>query len=625
MSGKPELYFEESIVSVDGEQDLDYLEVPASRRAFSLVVGAICLVVGAVVIAVFNANVLGRDAYAARAEGNVNREIYIPAYRGVITDRFGTVIAKNASAFSVFLDLPLLFKNPGEIEGTILKLSGILGMSLDELRVLLKDADVARGAAVAVARNITPEEAIQIKGLNAPAVRVADDYIREYSDAPVFAHIIGYTGADASRGSVIGLTGIEGFYDSVLRGEEGRGVAYRDAKGNVFEEKQVSEPKAGREFKLTVDADLQRYFFNRLASQLTYLGRTAAVGLAMDPRSGEILSLVSIPSFDSGMFSDRKKSEERLRLLKDPTHPLFNRAISGIYSPGSSIKPLLALAALKEGIVIPTSEVFSNGFIEIPNPYYPDKPSRFLDWRPQGWVDFHSALARSSNIFFYTVGGGLPGKDITPTRNLPVLEGLGIKRLKEYWRFFRFGERTGVDLASENAGFLPDPEEKERRMGEPWRLGDAYNVSIGQGDLLVTPLQLLNLVASIGVGGKMYRPYLRLESSPELALDYSKEFASELREVQRGLQDAVGKPYGTAFVMNDLPVRVAGKTGSAQIESNKKVNAFFVGYAPAESPEFAILVLIENAREGSLNAIPVAKDVFQWYYDHRMDRGIRDR
>ena len=302
--------------------------------------------------------------------------------------------------------------------------------------------------------------------------------------------------------------------------------------------------------------------------------------------------------------------------VNDKIHkPLFNRAVSGAYNPGSTIKALVALAALHEQVITPTTTVYSAGYIDVPNPYVPDKPSRFVEFNMHqyGWVDVRSALAKSSNIFFYTVGGGFGG-----------ITGLGLDRLHHYWEKFGLGQKTRIGLEPEAAGMLPTAEEKEARTRQPWRLGDTFNVAIGQGDLLVSPLQLINLYASIANNGVMYQPRLIRSInnegilSPQVTLDYH-DWRVELEEVQAGLRDGVAKSYGTSYTLDDLPFHAAAKTGSAQIKNNTETNAFFVGYAPYEDPRIVVSVLIENAQTGSLNAVPIAKDVLDWYYQHRLN------
>ena len=393
---------------------------------------------------------------------------------------------------------------------------------------------------------------------------------------------------------------------------------YRTAKGEVLDEKLLEAPVDGNNLYTTIDADLQEYFYGRLTGALRSLGRNIGVGIAMNPQTGEVLALINEPSYDNNIFTDLSKKKERSDILSAQFQPLFNRAISGIYTPGSVVKPMVALAALKEGVITPETKVFSAGFIEIPNPYNPDQPSRFVDWKPHGLVDVRSAIARSSNIFFYAAGGGW--QDV---------KGLGVEKLKEYWKIFGFGEKTGIDTEGESIGFLPDPEEKEIRTKDIWRIGDTYNVSIGQGDLQVTPIQILAQISAIANGGDWYRPYLvsaagdetatTTINEPEITRNFS-DFYPYIDEVREGMKDTVQMPYGTAHMLSDLPFESAGKTGSSQVANNARTNAFFVAYAPAEDPQIAILVLVENALEGSLNAVPIGKDVLNWYYENRLVR-----
>ncbi|PIR38517.1 MAG: hypothetical protein COV34_00900, partial [Candidatus Zambryskibacteria bacterium CG10_big_fil_rev_8_21_14_0_10_42_12] len=277
-------------------------------------------------------------------------------------------------------------------------------------------------------RDIDSAEAIAIKGLNIDDMQVVDDYRRLYPDGPVFSHLIGYTGIEKGN-SIVGKAGLELQYEDRIRGEDGKYVFYQDARGEVLGSKLVSAPKPSEELKTTIDADLQRYFYQSLKSTLDSSGRTSGIGIALDPRNGEVLALVGFPTFDNNVFVDSSKSGERSEILNDYSRPLFNRMISGVYSPGSTIKPLVALAALREGVANTETKIFSSGVLSIPNPYNPDLPSNFLDWKAHGWVSVFSALARSSNIYFYAVGGGLPAsvrsaEDLT--RGQFSIDGLGI-------------------------------------------------------------------------------------------------------------------------------------------------------------------------------------------------------
>lgn len=604
MSFQEDFFIEESIDTLS-RGDLDALELPLSRRTFLLIILAAVILGGIVFGRTWFLNRTRGNFYVVRAEANVGKEILSPSARGIVYDRFGEPLVENIPTFSVSVKL-----------NDVWKVAEALNISESDLQSQLKDFNLENNSALLIARDISPEKVVLLKSLNLEGVEFINDYKRNYFDGPAFAHVIGYTGPGKAN-EIIGKTGLEAAYDAELRGIDGKSIAYRNAVGEKIDTKLVTHAENGNDLHTTIDAALQKYVYRRLVEQLAMLGRKAGVGIALDPRNGEVLALVSLPSFDNNAFNDSAKNEERVQLLRSASQPLFNRAISGAYSPGSVIKPVVAVAGLAEGVVTPQSKVFSKGYIEIPNPYNPENPSRFLDWKAHGWVDVYSALARSSNIYFYAVGGGFEN-----------IQGLGIQRLKEYWQKFGLGQKTGIDLESENEGSLPDPEQKEKKKNDIWRIGDTYNVTIGQGDLLVTPIQMLSQVASIANGGYFYRPFIvqkvtnmaeaeQARNQPEVLLDNSS-LEPYLKEARQGMIDAVEKSYGTAYMLNSLPIRAAGKTGSAQISNNTKTNAFFIGYEPAEKPEIAILILIEDAKEGSLNAVPVGKDILEWYYYNRL-------
>ncbi|MEZ4156567.1 MAG: penicillin-binding transpeptidase domain-containing protein [Candidatus Paceibacterota bacterium] len=594
-----------------------YVEHPIGEKVFLSMLLVCLLVVLSVFGRVFFLNVLERKAFTARAEGNANKEIAIPAFRGLITDRYGEILAKNAETFSVFINLSEALKKEGRVDEILSEVSKLLGLEKSKLRQKIDKANLNISSVVALQRNISTEQAIQLKGLAIEEVLVLNDYRREYIDGPVFSHVIGYTGAAEEGNDIVGKTGLEKEYEKFLAGEEGVSIQYKDAHGNTIEQFLAKSPVSGKTLQTTIDAGLQRYFHQRLEEGLQVLERDSGVGIALNPQTGEVLSLISFPDYDNNVFVTPERSSEITEYFTDQRRPLFNRAVSGEYNPASTIKILMGLAALHEGVADDVFGVESKGYIEIPNPYYPENPSRFVDWKAHGWVNIRSALARSSNIYFYVVGGGF--QDIV---------GLGINNINKYWKFFKFDQKTGIDLAFEEDGFLPNPEEKEARTGQPWRIGDTYNVSIGQGDLSVTPIQLLRFVASVAAKGLMYKPYIAdsvtnthdeviYKATPEKVLDYS-DWTFELTEVRAGMEHAVTKDYGAAHLLGNLEVEAAGKTGSAQISNNTKTNAFFVGYAPRENPEIAILILVENAREGSSNTIPIARDVLDWYYKNRI-------
>lgn len=630
MPKKPEIFLEEAVFDDLSRHQCSSLELPLSKGVFQAVLLFAGLVVALAVFRVFGLGVAKGSFYKDRAIDNISEGEILPAERGIIFDRFGRPLVKNIPSFRLVLRVSELFKLAGEEQDSqIREISKIANVPFEEIKSILGEIDLEKENSFVVADNLSVEQVALVKSLNWPAFKVENSFKRQYEYPEQFAHLLGYVGM-ASRenlkenpsllfNDLVGKAGLESYYDGVLRGKNGKNISYSNAKNEVIEERFAVDPQSGRNLTLSVDAEFQKYFYQRLEAALRELGRSSGAGLAINPQNGEVLALVSLPSFNSNKLTKE--------MFSDPEKPLFNRVVSGVYNPGSTIKPLVAFASLSEKLVSPLKEIFSAGFIEIPNPYFPDKPSRFVDWKPHGWVNMYSALARSSNVYFYEVGGGF--QDV---------KGLGIAKLNEYWGKFGLGEKTNIDLPAEKSGFLPDPEEKEKRTGVIWRLGDTYNVSIGQGDLAVTPLELLNYISSIASGGKFYRPMVVQKISDgkgSASEDKKPEIIREISggeeyfmEVRKGMLEATKKSYGTAHLLGDLPLAVAAKTGSAQILQNTKVNAFFVGYAPASveawadkpagNPQIAILVLVEDAREGSSNTVPVAKDVLKWYYENRI-------
>ncbi len=622
MNRNSELHVEEIFLDGGGAREAPYAPFPASRGAFLVVFAAAALLSVGVLGKVGFLNMVRGAFYEARAAANVSREINLPSYRAVILDRYGEVLAENVSSASVFLNVPTLLSLAPERRASLgFQISEILGLPQADFDQLIEKTDFARTNWVPLARDVNADEVIAVKGLNDASIQVVDDYRRTYPGGAAFAHVIGYTGVGEGN-SVVGKSGIEVEYDREIRGKDGQYVFFEDASGGVVGNRVVSPPEPSEPFATTIDAEFQRFFYDRLTEGLAALGREAGVGIALNPKTGEVLALVSAPSFDPNAFVDRGRTSERTQILRDPSERLFNRAISGAYSPGSTIKPLVALAALREGIVNPGTAIFSDGALEVPNPYFPDQPSVFLDWKAHGWVNLASAIARSSNIYFYLTGGGIPKGLQASDLVLGSFDraGLGADRLMDYARRLGFGGKTGIDLPAEGESFLPTPGMREAGSGNQWRIGDTYNVSIGQGDLSVTPIQLVSFMAGLGSGGVVHRPFIRMGKAVSDIADFS-EWRDEIAAVQRGLEEAVADPSGSSNMLSTLPIAVAGKTGTPQIANKRRVNAFFTGYGPVENPELAILVAVENAREGSLNALPIARDVFRWYYEHRITSG----
>ena len=613
---RTEIIFEESL-SDDWSGDLETIEVPLNNKPLFYVAVVISILALAVTLRILFLGWIRADFYNQRVDVNLGKREIVIAPRGLISDRFGEVLADNTSVFSAYLAPQEYIRHP-ELQFTTKSLAqNVLDIPDDQFEEVIAGRDLEKYAEpIPLLVDLTPGQVVALKEANLSTLLVQNGYRRNYPDGKFFSSVLGYVGlttpADLTRNSslgyqdFVGKTGLELQYDERLRGESGLKIKIRDARGNVLEEQEKTKPVIGKTLRLTIDGDLQKYFYETMNAALNSLGRTSGVALAMNPQTGEVLAMINFPVFDNNIFSSAGKKSEVKEVLSSESKPLFSRIVSGAYSPGSTIKPLVAVAALKEEVVTPVQSIFSPGYLDIPNPYNPDQPTRFPDWRYQGYVDVYSAIAQSSNVYFYEVGGGFGD-----------IKGLGISRLKEWWQKFGLGKKTGIDLPGEVEGFLPDADWKERSSGRVWRLGDTYNVSIGQGDLLTSPIQLLNYISAIANGGTIRKPILANDSQSEVLIDLTY-LAPEIKEVQKGMRQTVVSGMGTAHLLNDLPFQVAAKTGSAQIKNNTQENAFFVGYAPYENPQIAILVLVENARLGSLNAVPIGKEVLNWYYENRM-------
>jgi len=640
-----DIAFEDSL-SDDWSRDIKIAEVPIGNKPLLYLGAAVLIIALAVAGQILYLNVIKGGYYEARAADNVADENATPAPRGEIIDKEGDVLAEDKAAFAAILNARTYLNGDAALQSsTIAAAQTILGISPDEFNTLIAQASADDFATpIILNEDVTQNELVNLQALSLPTIEIQNDFARNYPDGPMFSSVVGYTGrptaADLkndqslSTTDFIGKTGIEAYYDSTLRGVPGVNVEYKNAFGKSLGAGAQSAAKIGDTVQLTIDGGLQKELYDALSSELAVLGRTIGLGLAINPQNGQILALVNLPGYDNNIFSNLGASSsaaEIKSLLTSPDDPLFNNAVAGNFNPGSTIKPLDAVAGLKEGVIDPSREIFSPGYLLVPNPYNSSTPTRYADWQYQGNVDLANALAQSSDVYFYLVGGGSPVS--TPMLNSSLdygITGLGITKLNQWWQTFGLGKPTGVDLPGEASGFLPTPAWKQSKMGTSWLLGDTYNVSIGQGDLLLTPLQLLSYIDAIANGGEIYRPYLDASSTPKVNEDLTS-LLPEIQDVQLGMWDGVAAPRGTSHTLSDLPFPVCAKTGSAQVHDNSQENALFVGYAPCglpsnasssaaynQKPQIALLILIENSKQGSLNAVPIAKQVLNWYYGNRL-------
>lgn len=560
------------------------------------------------------------ESFREIAEGNRIRIQTIKAPRGVMYDREGTLLLRNVPNFVLSLTPADLPEGDLERQQIIDKIATILGIFPEEINQMLEEAPPFSYEPIEIQEHIEYKKALllqtQIRILGGVNLDIKDS--REYLASDSTAHLIGYTGKITEEGlelseneaylltDIIGKTGLEYYYEDILRGVDGKKRIEVDSLGK--EKKVVASQKSesGKNLTLTVNLELQKILNENLKQVVDRTGSPGGAAVAIDPRNGEVLALISAPNYDNNKFVKGITPEEFQNLVNDPARPLFTRAISGQYPSGSTIKPVIAAAALEEEIITPTTTVLSTGGIKA-------GPNFFPDWKAggHGLTDVRKAIAESVNTFFYTIGGGF--EDFT---------GLGVDRINEYARQFGLGEPLGLDLPGEASGFLPTKQWKESAKKERWYLGDTYHLAIGQGDILVTPLQVASFTATIANGGILYQPHLaksiydpnndqKIMINPTNIRENFIQ-SSYLKVVREGLRQAVTS--GSAAALASLPVPAAGKTGTAQFGEGEKTHAWFTGFAPYESPEIVIAVIVEEGGEGHLAALPVAKKGLEWYF-----------
>ncbi len=630
MKKKPDIPFEDSL-NDDWGHDLDMVEVPLGGRPLVVLAAVVALIALVVLGRVVYLNWSGGAYYAARAIDNASQSQATPAPRGIIYDAEGDPLVENKAVFDAVLNAHLFISDPAGQSSTLAEVQSILGIPSSTVWSLLNQSEAQDfSTPVTLAQDISQSQLVNIQALGSSTIQIQSDFERYYPNGPVFSSVVGYVGRVSqsdlagdpklTADDFVGKTGIEEEYDTALQGTPGVSVKFTDASGKVLGEEQQSASAIGGSVRLTIDGALQTEVYDAIQQELAVLGRPVGVGLAIDPQTGAVLSLVNLPGYDNNAFmSPASNTAEIENDLTSPLKPLFNRIVSGQYQPGSTIKPLDAVAALKDGIITPDRQLYSPGYLMVPNPYNSSTPTRYADWEPHGYINLAAALAQSSDVYFYIVGGGSP-EYTTPPLNNSVdygITGLGPAQLYNWWSTFQLGKPTGIDLPGEAPGFLPTPAWWSTISTRPWSLGDTYNVSIGQGSLAVTPIQLLSYIDAIANGGKIYKPFLNASSTPSVSADLTS-LLPQIQQVQQGMLETVADPRGTAYTMNGLPAQACAKTGSAQVQNNQEENALFVGYFPCVNPKIALLILIENSKQGSLNAVPIAKNIFDWYYYQRM-------
>ncbi|KKQ80505.1 MAG: Penicillin-binding protein 2 [Parcubacteria group bacterium GW2011_GWC2_38_7] len=627
-------WVEESFVNFSEDElvstNKNYLGTVLSTKR--IIIFWLCLMLGVLLLLTraLQLQVVKGSYYRSVAEKNRIRVFDLPAPRGIIYDVNNIALVRNVPTFSLYIvpnDLMSSEKNKDETLAWLNKNLQI-NSDNDNLKKLFslskKQKEYFEPALVQEGLEYELALKMQIESANYHGATIAIQSRREYLNrnggSMLFslAHILGYQGkinqaeyeARQDDGYLfndyIGKTGLEESLEKVLRGVYGKEQVEVDSSGKAIKILAEEEVKKGDNVILNIDIQMQRKLESIIQSYLNKYNKKKAAAIILDPQTGAVKSLLSLPGYDNNIFSKGIKEKEYSLLLEDKNNPLFNRVISGEYPSGSVIKPVMAASALEEGIINKSTSFLSVGGIRIGQWFFPD-------WQAggHGTTDVKKAIAQSVNTFFYIIGGGYGDQP-----------GLGVYKIKEYLEKFGLNKVSGIELPNEQTGFLPTPEWKEETKNEAWYIGDTYHLSIGQGDLLVTPLQIANYTAVFANKGTLYKPhlvnyYFDQDSQESLAVEpevLNENFIKEnnIETVRQGMQQAVTS--GSARILGSLPVSAGAKTGTAQWNLDEDPHAWFTAFAPYDNAEISITVLVEEGEEGSQITAYIVNDFLNWYF-----------
>jgi len=601
-------------------------EVPLSKKILKGFLVFVIVLLFILFAKTFQFQVLENKKFSALANENKFIIHSIRAARGVIYDSKGEQIVFNKPSFDLVLNKRVLPSSDFEKIKILKDVSEIIKENFEDLERKINEE---QNQEVLISKDLDHQTLIllETKIAEFSGFRIEQNSIRYYVEGPSFAHLVGYTGKigvkelEKNPGiysifDYVGRDGLEKSYEEILRKNPGKTRIERDVYGNLLSKEIISLPESGKSLVLWLDFELEKKIEEELKKILKNIGAEKAIGVALNPKTGGVIALVSIPSYDNNLFSKGADQEALSDLLTDPQEPLFNLAVSGLYPTGSTIKPLIASAALEEEIISHTKKINCQGGITIPNKYEPEVVTVKQDWRIHGWTDMRKAIAESCNVYFYTIGGGYEDQ-----------KGLGPSRIKKYLELFGWGNKTEIELSGEAKGLIPFPEWKKEVKKEPWWDGDTYNLSIGQGDIKVTPLQVANAFAAIANGGTLYKPRVVKEivdSEKNLIEEIKSEILREgfidpenLEIVREGMRRAVtgeNSPYASSVLLNSLPVSAAAKTGTAQTSRPDYYHNWVTVFAPYNDPQIVLTIMIENVKGLQSAALPVAKEVLEWYF-----------
>lgn len=592
-------------------------EVMESKRrilVISFVVGAIFFLL---LLRLWHLQILSADDYRSMSENNRLRFVPVAASRGAIMDRSGKVLVSNRPSFS----LAVVPQEVKDKDGLLERLSRLLGLDRVELEERWnKVKGRAKYYPLVLASNISRDqvEIIEENRLRLPGVEIEMKPVREYSSSLLAAHLLGYIGEisdeeldkqgyeEYNPGDYVGKNGIERSWEEELHGSDGGRQLEVDARGRVLRTVSESYPTVGNSVVLTIDAAVQKQAEKAFGDQ-------AGAAVALDVNSGEVLAFVSTPSFDPALFSGKLPADVWKSYLDDKRHPLENKALTGQYPPGSTFKVITALAGLENGLINDSTSVNCSGSYKLGD-------SVFKCWNRHGHgtTALRKSLRESCDVYYYQLG-----------------ERLGVDLIARTAKKFLLGAPMGIGLSNEKPGLIPTAEWKQKRFGKRWFHGETLPVSIGQGYVLMTPIQLASMIATVANEGTVYRPFLvkRIvdtdgkplkEFKPEI-IGRTGISADKFRMVKQGLFAVVNEPGGTGGMARLYDVRVAGKTGTSQVVKMRdskrgtpyqfRDHALFVAFAPYDKPEIAVAVVVEHGEHGGSAAAPIAGRMLRAYFD----------
>ncbi|OGM99272.1 MAG: penicillin-binding protein 2 [Candidatus Yanofskybacteria bacterium RIFCSPLOWO2_01_FULL_41_34] len=614
---------------LDSGSEYSDIETPISADVFRFTFMVALILLAVAMTFTFKIGIADHDSYADLALQNKSVNFPIPPPRGVIMDRFGKQLVKNLPSFDLLVFSREVKANPSDVNRD--KVAEVLKIKPEEFRIFISEGIRANSNFFA-ATNLNKDQVLAIKYLDPDGYYVVPNVKRYYVSGQEFSQIIGYIGKvnqDDFKDEyyystdMIGRLGAEAWYEEVLRGDHGR--IFFSSNGKTIEDPQFgkdqkndlnTDPVQGKNLVLNIDHDLQKKLYNELREILVSAGLSRGAAIIQNPQNGAVLAMVSFPSFDNNLFVKGLSDSQFKNLFESKTKPLFNRVIGGLYNPGSTIKPFIGMTALQEGIVTPQDTIKDCISLTVPNPFDKNSPYIFKNWRQDyGLFNLKKSIAQSCNIFFFTVGGGPPadGGNIL---------GLGAEKIDKYLMAVMANSKLGIDIPGEESGFVPTPDWKLKTRGENWYQGDTYNISIGQGDLLVTPLWLNSYISAIANGGTIYKPMIAQkvvdENNNDMEIFKQQALAklpfedNIIQEMKSYMEETVIS--GTAGILKDLPVKAGAKTGTAEVVKGKSINSLFTAFAPFDNPELNITVLIEGSVSNQGLAIRAAHNVLKWYF-----------